>query len=254
MPCRLLFLLAGLFTTTLSAQNPGTAQVRGRVTARSETPISAAEITLLGTGRSVLTDSAGRFQLQDLAPGRHVIQVRRIGFQAQYLAAKLAAGEDKEVAIVLEPGSYELPEIKVTARATKPIEYAWTTKYDDFFRRQRVGLGRYITREDIEFRKPFRTANLLAGIAGIKVNFRHLGASGTHVQFARCNLPGDVVSVWIDGWKQRYPESTGPAAIGELIDRVLPSQIEMIEVYRGPAEMPAEFLDDSCAAIAIWTR
>jgi len=35
---------------------------------------------------------------------------------------------------------------------------------------------------------------------------------------------------------------------------VLPSQIEMIEVYREPAEMPAEFLDDSCAVIAIWTR
>lgn len=33
-----------------------------------------------------------------------------------------------------------------------------------------------------------------------------------------------------------------------------PAQVEMIEVYTGPAQMPAEFLDDSCAAIAIWTR
>jgi hypothetical protein len=38
------------------------------------------------------------------------------------------------------------------------------------------------------------------------------------------------------------------------LDDVLPSQIEAMEIFRGPAEMPAEFLDDSCAAIAIWTR
>jgi hypothetical protein len=33
----------------------------------------------------------------------------------------------------------------------------------------------------------------------------------------------------------------------------LPSQIELVEVYRGPAEMPPEFLPDECA-IVIWTR
>jgi hypothetical protein len=42
--------------------------------------------------------------------------------------------------------------------------------------------------------------------------------------------------------------------IGAALDRLLPSQTELMELYRGPAEMPAEFLDDSCAAIVISTR
>jgi hypothetical protein len=27
-----------------------------------------------------------------------------------------------------------------------------------------------------------------------------------------------------------------------------------MEIFRGVAQIPAEFLDDSCAAVAIWTR
>jgi hypothetical protein len=87
------------------------------------------------------------------------------------------------------------------------------------------------------------------------------------------------VSVWVDGWRQRYPEipeearnaartkrmtasgflrSTGPdtlgMALGNLLERVLPSQIELMEVYKGASQIPAEFLDDSCAAVVMWTR
>ena len=249
------------------AQDSSSARLQGWVLSRKETPLAAAEVAIHGTDRAVLTDSAGRFVLSGLSPGQHVIRIRRIGFNAQYLAAKLAPGEEKEVTIVLEPGAYELAEVKVTARATKPIEYAYTTKYDDFFRRQRVGLGHYISRADIEFKRPWRTPSLLHGIPGFRVRFRHPGMTGTDVSVVGCSN----ISVWIDGWKQnaKYADvdvawpsgSEGPrpvhapvGAVGMLLDRLLPGQIEMIEVYTGAAEMPAEFLDDSCAAIAIWTR
>jgi hypothetical protein len=178
-----------------------------------------------------------------------VVRVRRIGFNAQYLSASLQAGETKTVEIVLDPGTVELPELSVTARSVKPIEYAWTTRYDDFFRRRQTGFGVYLTREDIDKRKPFRTPNLLVGIAGIRLRFYHSGPGGTDVEFSRCPR----VSVWIDGQKQRFVAGTG-LGLGELLERVLPSQIALMEVYRGPAEMPAEFLDDSCAAVGIWTR
>lgn len=262
-------LIVGGFTPAW-AQDPSSARLQGWVLSRKETPLAAAEVAIHGTDRAVLTDSAGRFVLSGLSPGQHVIRIRRIGFNAQYLAAKLVAGEEKEVTIVLEPGAYELPEVKVTARATKPIEYAYTTKYDDFFRRQKVGLGHYISRADIEFKRPWRTASLLHALPGVHVRFRHPGMTGTDVWFTGCSK----ISVWIDGWKQegRYADvdvaqpsgMEGPTPeyrwgasanrAGMLIDRLFPSQIEMIEVYNSPAEMPAEFLDDSCAAIAIWTR
>jgi hypothetical protein len=234
----------------------------------------AAEVDLLqdstAPGDSILatTDSAGRFLLTGIRPGTHVVRVRRIGFRAGYFAATFQPGEIKEVAIVIEPGEHELPEIVVTTRLAKPIEYAWTTRYDDFFRRRRAGFGTFLTRAEIEQKHPYRTPNILANLPGFKLRFRHLGPGGTDVYLTGCKQ----VRVWVDGSRQRFPDipeevrrrartgGIGPKpdtlgmALGELLERVLPSQIELMEIYKGAARMPAEFLDDSCAAVVIWTR
>lgn len=253
-PCRtaaraFLFLLVGfVLIAPAYPQAPTAVELRGRVTTPTGAPIAEAEISLLGTSTSVFSDSAGQFVLRGLAPGSHLVRVRRIGFKAQYLVATLSKRDPKDVSIVLERGAYELPEIAVTVRSAKPIEYAWTTRYDDFFRRKYVGLGRYLSRADIEKKAASRTASLLLGVG--RVRFGVLGVSPTDVWFQGCK--GNI-SVWLDGAKLR-PQPREPAQVGDLLDRVLPIEIEMMEVYRSPAEMPAEFLDDSCGAIVIWTR
>jgi hypothetical protein len=242
------------------AQADSSAQLRGRVTTRMQIPLPLAEITVLGAEpRTVMTDSAGRFLVRDLPVGQRVVRVRRIGFKPQYLSATLVAGEAKEFNIILEAGAYELPDVEVTANLAKPIEYAWTTKYDEFFRRRQVGLGKFITRDDFEKKNPYRTSSILFGIPGAHVRFS--GHERTEIWFTGCNH----ISVWIDGFQVRAIKQLGgmqpsrgagptPAEIGELISGILPSQIELVEVYSGPARMPAEYLGDSCAAIAFWTR
>jgi hypothetical protein len=253
--------LLALVSGRAYAQADSSAQLRGRVTTRMEIPLPLAEVTVLGTEpKTVMTDSAGRFLVRELPVGQHVVRVRRVGFKPQYLSATLVAGEAREFNIILEAGAYELPEVKVTARLAKPIEYAWTTKYDEFFRRRQVGLGKFITREDFEKTNPYRTSSILFGIPGIHVRFS--GHERTEIWFTGCNH----ISVWIDGFQVRINKESGsgmqrrsgagptPAEIGELISRILPSQIELVEVYSGPARMPAEYLGDSCAAIAFWTR
>jgi hypothetical protein len=237
--------------------------IRGVVTTSEGLPVEGAEITVAGTTLVATTDSMGRFVLRGLPAGTHAVRIRRIGYKASVLGASLEDGDVKDVRIVLERGTYELPEITVQADRLKPIEYGWTTRYDDFFRRKQLGFGKFFTRSDIERWNPYRTANLLALVPGVHVRFRHPGASGTDVEFTRC----ERVGVWIDGWKQRYnivsvaggirsrrPLDARPMLTGIYLETVLPSQIEAMEVYRGPAEMPAEFLDDACAAIVIWTR
>ncbi len=185
--------------------------------------------------------------------------------------------------IVLAPGSYQLPDITVIGKGMKPIEYSNTTKYDDVFRRMRIGLGTVISRKDIERRGATRTAELLQSVPGARVTIQPDGMP-TKVAFARCDVLPPKVSVWIDGI-QVIPEgnvlitmvssdpSLDPAeqarrrtgsyqaalaqmrgSVGEMLSRISPNQIEMIEVYRGVAEIPGEFLNDSCAAIVIWTR
>ncbi|HLB55062.1 MAG TPA: TonB-dependent receptor, partial [Gemmatimonadales bacterium] len=245
--------------TSALGQQPAPAEIRGRVTTSNGVPLPGAEVTISGDSLGATTDSGGRFVLRNVAPGEWVIRVRRIGFRAQDLSARLAPGERKEVTVALTPGAYRLPEVEVTARFAKPIEYAWTTKYDDFFRRQRVGLGYYIGRKDIERRPATQTAELLFGVPGLQVKLGAPGLTPNAIRTTRCaNL-----SVWIDGWevqgekvgRRMYGDPTTPAEVtGVKLERIRPLEIEMIEVYTSPARGQAEFVGSSCGAIMIWTR
>ncbi len=66
--------------------------------------------------------------------------------------------------------------------------------------------------------------------------------------------------MWIDGQMliepmgESGPYGIGAANLAEMLERIAPSSIEMVEVFRGPAQIPGEFHWDGCAAIAIWTR
>ena len=212
--------------------------------------LSGAEVSILGDSLSVFTDSSGAFVLRGVPLGVHVIRVRRIGYRAQYLAASLRAGEQKDVDIALTPGVFELPELSVTARLAKPIDYAWTTKYDDFFRRKLVGLGRYLSREDIDKKGASHISEILLGVPGVRVFFGAPGISTDQIKFTGCSQ----ISVWVDGVELLPLGGRGPWQVGEMLERIHPLQIEMIEVYTGPSRMQAEFLGDSCGAIAIWTK
>ena len=260
-------LLLGTASRPTVAQEP-TGLLRGVVTGTAGQPIDGAEIRIVGTGQSATSNAEGLFAIAGVAKGEHIVEVRRIGYKAQRLGATLEGNETKEVRIILDRGVYELPEVAVKVRQLKPIEYGWTTRYDEVFRRKHIGLGAFIMRDQIERRGAGRTPSLLIGTRGVRMKFRHPGVSGTDLEIIGCHK----VSVWIDGEKQRYADVPGPVGAGassfghgQVVDnsgsitashleRVLPSQIEMIEVYRGPAEMPAEYIDDSCAAIGIWTR
>ncbi|HEU5217728.1 MAG TPA: Plug domain-containing protein, partial [Gemmatimonadales bacterium] len=159
--------------------------------------------------------------------------------------------------IVMEPGSYQLPEVVVTARYAKPAEYAGTTKYDDFFRRRKLGLGTYILRQDIERSNAFHTIEILRMVPGVKTDINGNPALGK-VSFSGCGYRDTDfdATVWIDG-QRVVPDRLDPdpgRRVGEMINRIGPSNIEMMEVYRGLAQIPGEFHWNGCAAIVIWTR
>jgi hypothetical protein len=234
--------------TFSSPSQAQTARFGGTVHTSTERPLPEVELTIQDLDRSVLTDSAGRFTFGTLPSGSYVVRVRRIGFQAQQFALVLEAGSTRDVRIVLEPGTYELPDVNVVVRELKPIEYAYTHRYDDFFRYRRLGLGYFKTRAQFKNLNPLRTADILSGLPGIRI--RHRAWEHPMVWITGCQRLG----VYIDGNLQRPVAPDGTS--GEFLDRVLPSQIEMVALFRGPAEMPAEAaqsVQNDCA-IMIWTR
>jgi hypothetical protein len=224
-------------------------------------PVEGAEVRVVGSTLSAVSSAAGTFRL--LVPRDKVVllHIRRPGFRAQLLKTEGAWTG----AVLLQPGVFELPEIRVTARYAKPARYSATFKYDDYFRRRRQGIGDFIDREEIDRRAPFTTADLLSGRPGIKASASAPG-TGTWIYFARCNEYPPQVNVYIDGRKQIARSiAGGPSVlsakrvpsnsiIGDLLETIAVQDIEMMEIFRGPSELPPEFNDGNCAAISIWTR
>lgn len=244
-----LLLLAGRANVTLLAQQPGPAvTIRGMVRADDGRGIPLAEVSDHASGVKVSADSSGAFVLPDVPVGDRIIDVRRIGFGAQQFPITLVAGRNRNVALVLPPIAQALPDVKIADRLAKPARYASTRKYDEFYTRRAQGFGTFLTREDIDARFKTNTPELLQGVPGMKV--KRVG-SEWRIQSLHCQMgfggedPQKWIRVFIDGM------DVGDAS--ELTS-VNPAQIEAMEIYKGPAELPAAARGKGCAAIFIWTR
>jgi len=216
------------------AQTPVTRTwpVSGIVVDSSGRAIQMARVQLLGLGRGVSTGPDGRFRFDSVSTGPQRLLVRAISFAVQTPMIEVKVGDGWVGTIVLARLAQTLPDIEVEAEVKVPF------RLEGFERRRKHGLGVYLTEEQIKRRFERDALGLLRGIAGIKLSFR-LG--GTAVEFARCR---ERVAYWVDG--VRYRDG--------IPGYVSPATIVGMEVYRGVAELPAEFLDDACAAVVIWTR
>jgi hypothetical protein len=258
----------------------GAVWISGVVVDPLRRPLEGAEVRIAKTSLATLSLANGSFRLAASIGDSVLILIRRPGYKAQLLSIRAPWTGT----VQLSPGAFELPEVQVTARYAKPAEYAGTTRYDDFFRRRRLGLGQFIDREEIDRRSATRVAEILQGRAGIRVDLRPAGASGgTIVVFSRCNEFPPKINVYVDGRRQmpegsaiRMVEGTPApprgrtasgetdaveaarrevrAMVGAMLDRIAVGDIELIEIFRGPGELPPEFNEGNCGAISVWTR
>lgn len=217
--------------------------------------VSGAELQVKGTNIRAISDSNGAFRLSGMEAGDVVLQVRRVGFIAQDFHMTLAAGRSRRVMLELPRVPQALPDVTIPGAFEKPARYANTSKYDEFFARKANGIGTFITREEIDSKFKARTEELLQTIPGVLI--RQHGTQW-YVQFQRCGgaripgsinrgrAPSDRIIVFIDG--AYAPEGTDQ--LGELN----PAQIEAIEVYKGPSELPADARGQACGAIYVWLR
>lgn len=229
----------------------------GRVIDQTRHTIVGVEIIVNRRESRGITGSGGLFSVNVL-PGDSTIAFRRIGYRPSIFAIGSQPSTGDTLLVQLEASAVDLPAVVVSAPATKPIRYAYTTKYDDVFRRQRIGLGTLVTRETIDARLGVSTDQLLDGIAGVHV----WNGPPKRLRMARCQQPGGI-TVFINGVVQNSGQifkptrGSTPADMEpeiEVLSRINPGDIEMIEVFRGPSEIPAEFHWNGCAVIAIWTR
>jgi hypothetical protein len=235
-----------MFFTLLALAGTSTATraqtVSGRLLdAATAQPIAAGTMALLSDGTAVatvVTDTAGRFVLNAGRSGSYRLRAERIGYRtAETLPLDLTEGDTVMVEFRLSVDAVAMNPITVTGHSRRPAG-----QLGGFYDRMRSGIGgAFITREEIEERRPIDTTDLLRTIPGVFVT---AGARG-----------GTIVRVRGDCSPRVFLDGLPIQLMGMSIDNLVrPMDLEGIEVYRGPAELPAQFAHGACGAIVLWTR
>ena len=249
LPLAAALLLAAPLLTAAGAQEDSALTVVGRVTdATDSAAVARAIVDVPGTDVSLRTNGFGRFRITGLRRDARELVVRALGYEKVTLVLDAARTGTVNVGdIRLERKPQQLSQMVVQGRSARvPRGFA------EVYRRGLSGRGKFITREQIDSLNPAQLKTVLFGINGVYVNQRG-------VYFNRC-IGGQTGQLWVDGSRvTRFtninPRTTDPNFMNELLNTILPVQVQAIEVYPNQSSIPAEFMDaQPCAVIAVWTR
>lgn len=216
------------------------AVLAGRVlSATTAEPIEGAVVSLRRARVGAITDAAGEFRIPRAVAGEDTVAVRYLGEEVSAVTLGLEPGATTRVVFLLSPDAIRLADLEVT------VEREATGILSGFERRREKGIGHFIGPEEIEERSPRHTSDLLRRIPGVRVGPSRTGGRA-YVTLGRTGRRC-VPVVFLDGIHAR----------GMEVDEVPTTNLEALEIYRGPAEIPAEFANQApaaCGAILVWTR
>jgi Carboxypeptidase regulatory-like domain len=212
-------------------------------------PVSGAVVGVLGTRSSTLTDANGRFVLDDLPPGRHLVTTDHLAFEERTDSVTIFSQETVDIEVRMATEALEVEGLVVTARTRfGRTSLAADSKRADF-----------ITREEIELILPrvTGTADLLRAMNTPGLRIRDIYQVD---EFTGVMIPGICIEVS----RRSGGEGCAPAAVAlnDVVvlspDQVLrdldPNIIDRIEIL---SPVDAQFQFGSVAgngAIAIYTR
>jgi hypothetical protein len=251
-------LLAAVLCLLLSAAS-ASAQTRVSGTVLDDQtgqPVAGARIEILDWGARKLaervTDANGVFEYTFSRPNSFRVRVTRLGY-ARVVTPELSTGRNTylNVQVRLKSDTVLLAPLAVVARGGSPP----SPLLDGFYARAGAGFGTYYTRDEIERLRPSRLSDVVLRTPGFFVGG---GSVGRQLYSSRAGgVNRDCpAQIYIDGFLLNPRHRSGEVIGMALDDAVLPQDVEGIEIYRGLATVPAEFLneDAKCAVIAVWTR
>jgi hypothetical protein len=205
--------------------------------AESGQPVVGAEVRLEGVTEVRITGADGAFQFGRVPPRDYQVEIRHLAYTTvvDTLDVDVAAGVNATIRV--SPGVIPLDPITVVVRSLV-LERA------GFYERRDRSSGHFVTRQQIDDQHPLQSSELLRRIPGVRLLRGRNGLTA----IARANCPFRFV---IDNVR------TGP---DYTIDLLPTMDIEGLEIYMGPSQVPGEFMGfgtdigGTCGVIVVWTR
>ncbi|MFC1660395.1 carboxypeptidase-like regulatory domain-containing protein [Gemmatimonadota bacterium] len=208
----------------------GPGRVVGRVLAEeSGEPLSAATLSVLGTGLTTATNWRGWFELPEVPAGYRVMRVEYLGRQTREDSVFVVEDRLLELVVHLPVEPIALEGFTVTAHPR------WLAGSGFFRRRSRARSyeGRQWTGEELRELDPVFLQDVLTTVPGV----RSLGNEGMYGR-RRCKLSVFVDDFQMEDWFD--------------LDMIEPRNVEALEVYHGVGK-PGEFFWH-CGVVLVWLK
>jgi hypothetical protein len=243
---------------SLLATDKPVARLAGLVRADSTTtPLAAADVLLPDEGRSVRSDDRGRFQIDSVELGRHHIVVRHIGY------------EMIDTTIVLDGKDIFEPEFHLRRTAVldsvRVVADSRDLRLREFEENKKLGLGHFFDWADLAKKEGLRLAAVLGDVLGARIVSSSGGSALASTRGAITSLRNQVLDVGPgnkrDCYSTVYVDNVPVFRSGRgdpyfNLNLMRPEDIEAIEFYAGPSELPARYnqLNAACGVLVIHTR
>ncbi|MEX2154663.1 MAG: carboxypeptidase regulatory-like domain-containing protein [Gemmatimonadaceae bacterium] len=235
-------------------------------------PIADVEVAIPELSKNVFTSDRGAFRIDDIPAGTRLVVARKIGYKELTTSIAFAGTQTVERSLLLS-GVATLDTIAVTESAALP----------DFEEHRRLGLGRFLTRADLEKLQGQPIGNLLSQVGGAGIARGKSNQAWILTSRPRTTADGFWCPDELDRWEAGEGVKCGCYA-KVYLDRTLmnpgvlqrdertgdvtrptppfnvnsiPSMsIEAVEWYAGPSETPMKYstLDSACGVLVIHTR
>lgn len=216
------------------------------VDATSGAPMSDVQVIVDGR-HGILSGADGIADIPAMLGDSVVMEVRRVGYASRRLSAYPTSGTPLLITVPLELAPVTLAPVRVEATAgTRSRELR------EFYARTRGGAGQFLTRSDIDSRRPRDLNDLFRMLPGIPMSQTAFGDKP--MMEAKASMLADregecSVQYFLDG-TPILPQA------GVIKLDVAPDEVEGIEIYRRGTLAPPRFQRQhgSCGVILIWKR
>ncbi len=227
-----------------------TGELRGRVVAAEDgRPLSGARVSIQETEEVRVSGEDGSFTFSTVPAGTVTVTASSLGYADSEGGVLVGGGQTIDIEVRLSPQPIEMEPIVVEATRLEI-----NVMLADVRRRAESGWGTVLMGEEFEFRlrTATRTTDILHEHGANVVN------NGRTLTFRRTLC---APAVYLDGIRIFKGSGSklgggGGDEAARAVNLVHPMDIEAMEIYRGPAQTPGEFLDSNaqCGVILIWTK
>lgn len=236
--------LAGLLALWATPAHAQQGTLRGSVRDSTGTPIADADVGIVALRRLTRTDQQGKFVFLTVPLGNAELSVRRLSYEPRKVNVLVTADAGDSVLVVTLLAH---PAFLTAVNVTKG-EIRQRQMIEDFYRRMSRGIGQYIGRDEIEQRWGGTPSDMIRTIPGVRLIRSTSGGYGVRFPNTSLGRFDCAPMIWIDGQK----------APGMEIDAIPLTDIEGIELYKGPSTTPVQFSQgqgsNNCGTIVVWSR